>query len=467
MTDQEIAWLSIEETAARIRARRVSAVEVAQAMLRRIEQVDPVLHAYVRTTPDLALAQARDADARQARGGALGLLHGVPIAVKDLCWTQGVPTAAGTTIHRDFVPPVDGTVVRRLREAGAVLLGKLQMTEGAFSAHHPKVTAPLNPWNAQAWTGVSSSGSGVAVAAGLCHGAIGTDTGGSIRFPSVANGVTGLKPTWGRVSRHGAFELAASLDHLGPMCRSAADCGLMLGAIAGADADDPTALQVPVPDYLAGDARQLAGLRVGIDEAYVSKDVDAEVADAVYAAMRVLVALGATPVTVSMPDVNPVVDAWVPHCGVEAALAHEATFPARRDEYGPMLADLLDVGRGLSALDYQRLLLLRADFTGRLNAMMQPIDLLLTPVIPFGVPTLSQLAELRAQPGYRLRLSRYTAPFDMSGHPTITLPAGMGHNQLPLGVQLVAGHLREELLVRAGRAFQNSTDWHTRRPPVS
>ncbi len=467
MTDQEIAWLSIEETASRIRARRVSAVEVAQAMLRRIEQVDPGLHAYVRTTPDLALAQARDADARQARGGALGLLHGVPIAVKDLCWTKGVPTAAGTTIHRDFVPSVDGTVVRRLREAGAVLLGKLQMTEGAFSAHHPKVTAPQNPWNAQAWTGVSSSGSGVAVAAGLCHGAIGTDTGGSIRFPSVANGVTGLKPTWGRVSRHGAFELAASLDHLGPMCRSAADCGLMLGAIAGADADDPTALQVPVPDYLAGDARQLAGLRVGIDEAYVSKDVDAEVADAVYAAMRVLVALGATPVTVSMPDVNPVVDAWVPHCGVEAALAHEATFPARRDEYGPMLADLLDVGRGLSALDYQRLLLLRADFTGRLNAMMQPIDLLLTPVIPFGVPTLEQLAELRAQPGYRLRLSRYTAPFDMSGHPTITLPAGMGHNHLPLGVQLVAGHLREELLIRAGRAFQNSTDWHTRRPPVS
>ena len=199
------------------------------------------------------------------------------------------------------MPPVDGTVVRRLREAGAVLLGKLQMTEGAFSAHHPDIVAPLNPWNAQTWTGVSSSGSGVAVAAGLCHGAIGTDTGGSIRFPSVANGVTGLKPTWGRVSRHGAFELAASMDHLGPICRSAADCGLMLGAIAGADPDDPTALQAPVPDYLAGDVQRLDGLRIGIDEAYVSRDVAPEVADALQAALRALVALGATPVAVTMP----------------------------------------------------------------------------------------------------------------------------------------------------------------------
>lgn len=467
MTDQEIAWLSIEDTAAQIRARHLSATEVAQSMLSRIERIDPGLHAYARTTPELALAQAREADARQARGDELGPLHGVPIAVKDLCWTAGIPTAAGTTVHRDFIPVVDGTVVRRLREAGAVLLGKLQMTEGAFSAHHPKITAPLNPWNAQAWTGVSSSGSGVAVAAGLCHGAIGTDTGGSIRFPSVANGVTGLKPTWGRVSRHGAFELAASLDHLGPMCRSAADCGLMLGAIAGADPDDPTALQVAVPDYLAGDSRQLTGLRVGIDEAYVSNDVAPEVAAAVLQALRSLVALGATPVAVTMPAVDPVVDAWVPHCGIEAAVAHAATFPARRAEYGPMLADLLDVGLAQRATDYQRLLLTRAEFTGRMNAVMQQVDLLVTPVIPFGVPTLEQLAELRAQPGYRLRLSRYTAPFDMSGHPTLTLPAGIARDQLPLGVQFVAGHLREDLLVRAGRAFQNSTAWHTRRPPVS
>jgi len=466
MSDADIAWLGIEALAQLIRQRTVSATEVTQAMLRRIEQIDPGLHAYARTTPELALAQAGAADARLARGESLGPLHGVPVAVKDLCWTAGIPTAAGTAVHRDFRPPVDGTVVRRLREAGAVLLGKLQMTEGAFSAHHPDITAPLNPWNAQTWTGVSSSGSGVAVAAGLCHGAIGTDTGGSIRFPSVANGITGLKPTWGRVSRHGVFELAASMDHLGPMCRSAADCGLMLGAIAGADPDDPTALQAPVPDYLAGDVQQLRGLRIGIDEAYLSRDVDSEVADAVQAALQTLVALGAAPVAVTVPQVDAVVSGWVAHCGVEAAVAHSATFPARRSEYGPVLAALLDAGLELSATDYQRILLARADFSGRMHALLHNVDLLLMPVIPFATPSLAQLAELRAQPAYRLQLMRYTAPFDMSGQPTITLPAGFTHDRLPLGVQLVAAHLREDLLVRAGRAFQLATGWHARRPPV-
>ena len=465
-TDQDIAWMSIETLSTLIRSRQISSVEATDAMLRRIARLDPGLHAYARTTPELAMSQAREADARLARGEPLGALHGVPIAVKDLCWTAGIATAAGSTIHRDFRPPVDGTVVRRLREAGAVLLGKLQMTEGAFSAHHPEIVAPVNPWQAQAWTGVSSSGSGVAVAAGLCHGAIGTDTGGSIRYPSVANGVTGLKPTWGRVSRHGAFELAASLDHLGPMCRSAADCGLMLGAIAGADADDPTALQAPVPDYLAGDPHRLDGLRIGIDDAYVSRDVGAAVTDAFQAALRTLVALGATPVAITLPPVEAMVSAWVPHCGIEAALAHADTFPARRSEYGPMLAQLLDTGLALSGVDYQRMLLARADFTGRMNALMQTIDLLLTPVIPFNVPSLSQLAELRAQPGYRGQLQRFTVPFDMSGQPTLTLPAGFTDEPMPLGVQLVGGHLREDLLVRAGRAFQGSTDWHTRRPPV-
>jgi len=464
MNDDDIAWMGLQSLADAIRARRLSALEATQAMLRRIGRVDPGLHAYARATPELALVQARAADQRQARGEPLGPLHGVPVAVKDLCWTEGIVTAAGTTIHRDFCPPTDGTVVRRLREAGAVLLGKLQMTEGAFSAHHPEITAPLNPWDHAAWTGVSSSGSGVAVAAALCHGAIGTDTGGSIRYPAVANGVTGLKPTWGRVSRHGAFELAASLDHLGPMARSAADCGLMLGAIAGADPLDPTALPAPVPDYLAGDGQRLAGLRVGIDEAYALEGAEPEVARAFQDAVRSLAGLGATLVPVRMPPVAAVVAAWVPHCGVEAAVAHADTWPARRAEYGPMLATLLDTGMALSGTDYQRLLLARAEFTGRMQSLMAGIDLLLTPVIPFAAPSLARIAALRTEPEYRQRLQRFTVPFDMSGQPTLTLPAGFTPEGMPLGVQLVAGALREDLLVRAGRAFQSITDWHQRRP---
>ncbi|MEN9628052.1 MAG: hypothetical protein RJA10_1279 [Pseudomonadota bacterium] len=465
--DDDIAWLGLEGLAQGIRRRRFSSVEVTQALLQRIDRLDPALHAYVRTTPELALAQAQAADAALARGVAVGPLHGVPVAVKDLCWTAGIPTGAGMPIHADFRPAVDGTVVRRLREAGTVLLGKLAMTEGAFSAHHPAVTAPLNPWHPGLWTGVSSSGSGVAVAAGLCPGAIGTDTGGSIRYPSAMNGVTGLKPTWGRVSRFGAFELAASLDHLGPMCRSAADCGLMLGAIAGADADDPTALQAPVPDYLAGHSHRLDGLRIGLDEAYALHDVEPPVADALQALVRTLQGLGARITPVTMPAVAPTIGDWVPLCGLEAAVAHAGTFPSRRAEYGPVLGDLLDTGLSLTGTQVQRMLLRRAEFSGRFNALMAGIDLLLTPAIPFAAPSLARMADVRTQPGYRLRLARYTAPFDLSGHPTLTLPFGFTAGGAPLAAQLVAGTLREDLLVRAGRAVQQVTDFHQRRPPVN
>ena len=202
-------------------------------MLQRIERLDPALKSYALVTPEIAIAQAREADRMLGRRQILSQLHGVPIAVKDLCFTEGIATASGMPLHRDFVPRIDATAVRKLREAGAVLLGKLQLTEGAFADHHPAIAPPVNPWHADHWSGASSSGSGVATAAGLCFGSLGSDTGGSIRFPSAANANTGLKPTWGRVSRHGCFELAASLDHIGPMCRSAADAAIMLGADRG------------------------------------------------------------------------------------------------------------------------------------------------------------------------------------------------------------------------------------------
>ena len=466
MTDDEIAWLDLSTVARLIREQMLSAEQVTQAQLRRIERLDTQLHAYACVTSELALTQARAADQRQAQGQALGPLHGVPIAVKDLCWTAGIPTAAGMQIYKDFVPDQDATVVKRLREAGAVLLGKLQMTESAFSGHHPLTVVPVNPWEASAWTGVSSSGSGVATAAGLCFGSLGTDTGGSIRFPSAACGVTGLKPTWGRVSRYGVFELAASLDHIGPMCRTAEDCGLMLGVLAGADPKDPTALQAPVPDYSAGNKDNLSGLRIGWDAAYALNDVEPEVAAAVKQTLAVLEKLGAQIVPIAMPEVGDLVENWVPHCGIEAAVAHTNTYPSRRAEYGSMLAGLLDIGNKLTATDYQRILLQRATHTGQLNAVLMQVDLILMPAMPFAAPSTERIANLRKEPGYRRLMSRFTAPTDMSGHPTLTFPAGETASGLPVAAQLVSGHLNEGLLVRAGSAFQNATQWHLRRPPI-
>ena len=466
MTDDEIAWLDLSTVARLIREQMLSAEQVTQAQLRRIERLDTQLHAYACVTSELALTQARAADQRQAQGQALGPLHGVPIAVKDLCWTAGIPTAAGMQIYKDFAPDQDATVVKRLREAGAVLLGKLQMTESAFSGHHPLTVVPVNPWEASAWTGVSSSGSGVATAAGLCFGSLGTDTGGSIRFPSAACGVTGLKPTWGRVSRYGVFELAASLDHIGPMCRTAEDCGLMLGVLAGADPKDPTALQAPVPDYSADNKDNLSGLRIGWDAAYALNDVEPEVAQAVKQTLAVLEKLGAQIVPIAMPEVGDLVENWVPHCGIEAAVAHTNTYPSRRAEYGSMLAGLLDIGNKLTATDYQRILLQRATHTGQLNAVLMQVDLILMPAMPFAAPSTERIANLRKEPGYRRLMSRFTAPTDMSGHPTLTFPAGETASGLPVAAQLVSGHLNEGLLVRAGSAFQNATQWHLRRPPI-
>ena len=267
MTSDELSYLDLVEVGRRIQARQLSSVDVTQAVLDRIAKLDPRLKCYATLTPDLALAQAREADTEIARGTLRGPLHGVPIAIKDLCRTKGIPTAAGMPMHKDYRPDRDATVVTRLREAGAVLLGKLQLTEGAFGAHHPAIDPPVNPWSAAHWTGVSSSGSGVATAAGLCYGSLGSDTGGSIRFPSTMNGVTGLKPTWGRVSRAGVFALAESMDHIGPMTRSAVDAAAMLAAIAGADADDPTASHEAVPDYLGVIGEGVREVRIGIDRA--------------------------------------------------------------------------------------------------------------------------------------------------------------------------------------------------------
>jgi amidase len=458
--------IELMELAARIRTGEISPVAITRAQLDRIATLDGKLASYALVMADTAMAEAEAATTEIAAGRYRGPLHGVPIAVKDLFWTKDVPTAAGMAIHNDFRPVKDATVVRRLRDAGAVLLGKLQMTEGAYSDYHPSVTPPKNPWDAEYWPGISSSGSGVATAAGLCFSALGSDTGGSIRWPSAANGVTGLKPTWGRVSRHGAFELAATLDHVGPMARSAADVAAMLAIIAGADPNDPTARLDPVPDYLAATAQGVRGMRIGVDPTWNSDDVDATTQAVLSEAIEVFRSLGADIVDVRFPDVTQAIADWISTCAVEAAVAHETTYPGRKAEYGPVLASVLEAGRALSGIDYQKVLLRRLDFRGRVAATLSGIDLLLTPVHPFAPLTLATIQTLGEQPELIAKLSRYTFPFNMTGSPTITLPGGFSEAGLPIAFQLAAADLGEATLIRAGAAFQCVTSWHRRHPDI-
>lgn len=283
LDEDAISKLELTEVADLIRTRQLTSAEVTESTLRRIERLDPQLKSYAFVMPETALAAARAADADIARGHYEGVLHGVPIGVKDLCYTVDAPTAAGTTIFRDFRPAYDATVVARLRAAGAVIIGKLAMTEGAYLGYHPSLPTPVNPWDPTAWAGVSSSGCGVATAAGLCFGSIGSDTGGSIRFPTSMCGVTGIKPTWGRVSRHGVVELAASYDHVGPITRSAHDAAVLLSVIAGSDIHDPSCSAEPVPDY-AADLALTRIPRVGVDWSQTTsfdEDTTAMLADVV------------------------------------------------------------------------------------------------------------------------------------------------------------------------------------------
>src|SRR5690625_234549 len=297
---EDFAFMGLTDLAELIRTRQVTSVEVTEALLGRIDSLDSRLHSYAHVSGETALEAAANADAEVARGHYRGPLHGVPVAVKDLCYTTDAPTASGGTVHAGHMSTYDATVVTRLREAGAVNLGKLAMTEGAFTGHHPTLHTPVNPWDEGTWSGVSSSGSGVAPAAGLCFGALGTDTGGSIRLPSAANGVTGMKPTWGRVSRYGITSLAASMDHIGPMARSAADCAAILEVISGQDVKDPTSSLIPVPPFLR-DIELRRVPRLGVDPE-LTATFDAPTRDMLGRVVETVRSLGWAIVEVKTPD---------------------------------------------------------------------------------------------------------------------------------------------------------------------
>ena len=466
MCEKPFHFRALTEIAAEIAVKQLSPVDVTAAMLERIEALDGQLKSYATVIAEQAMAAAQAAEREITAGKYRGPLHGIPIAVKDLCFTKGVRTMGGVEVLAEHVPAFDSTVISKLEAAGAILLGKLNLTEGAMGGYNRNFAIPQNPWNPDRWTGSSSSGSGVATAAGLCFGSLGSDTGGSIRFPSAACGVVGLKPTWGRVSRYGVLALAESMDHVGPMTRSVADAGIMLEAIAGADPNDPTALPDPVPNMLEGIGQDLQGVRIGFDEHYATHDIDTELADAVRAGVKVLAAEGAEIVEVALPDVDEYVSVWHTLCATEAVVAHAAYYPFRRDAYGPWFQGWLDMGAKVSGADYAKANNLRSTCTGHLRNVFAEIDVLVCPSM--SAPPHVVTPEILYGP-YEPRdpkFQRFTVPFNYNGAPTLSVPCGMNSEGLPLSLQFVGKPLTEPLLCQVGHAYASATPWQDFHPDV-
>ena len=466
MQETPLHFKTITQVAGLIESKQLSPVELTEAMLARIDALDGGYLSYATVMADAATASARAAEAAISAGDYLGPLHGVPIAVKDLCFTTGVRTMGGAKVLRDHVPTFNATVVERLQAAGAVILGKLNLTEGAMAGYNPEFQIPLNPWNTGRWSGASSSGSGVATAAGLCFASLGSDTGGSIRFPAAACGTVGIKPTWGRVSRYGVLALAESMDHIGPMTRGAADAGMMLQVLAGHDPNDPTSLTVPVPDMLAGLDQGIQGLRIGLDEQYISQGVDGPVTEGVLAGIRVLEGLGAQVVTVKMPETKEFLSAWGVLCQAEAAAAHRETYPSRGDEYGPWFRGWLERGAAVTGAMYAEANQKRLACNGLLAEVFNDIDVLVCPSMTTTAGPVKP-EELYGPMGEDdWTWGRFTIPFDFNGAPTISLPCGLDSDGLPLSIQFVGKHLSEPLLCRMGHAFEGATTWHDLHPEV-
>ncbi|PHR80407.1 MAG: Asp-tRNA(Asn)/Glu-tRNA(Gln) amidotransferase GatCAB subunit A [Colwellia sp.] len=453
----DIHYLEMHELSQLIRSREISPLEVTKAQLARIEALDNNLHSYACVTTEIALQQAQEAEDELSKGICHSPLHGIPIAFNDLINTVGIS-------HQ--TPTHDATVVTRLREAGTVMLGKLQMTEGDFAMQPSDIVVPSNLWGANHCTGASSSGVGTATASGLCYGSIGSDTGGSIRFSCAANGLTGLKPTWGRVSRYGVTEIASSLDHIGPITRSARDTLFLLSTIAGYDLLDPTSLPsvcLEVPSIESS----FKGLSVGVDLDWINNGVDPVIQKALEQIISIIFASGGKVKKIKMPDTGQVSSNWEAHCGVQMAVAHEKTYRQYTEKYEPTLSRLIDGGRQLSGMDYQRILLEAQYFNGAMDALLHDVDIILAPVQPYAAPTDEQLVNLARNPNTNRHLTQFTTPFNVTGHPCLSFPIGQTDTNMPIGGQFIGRKGGDATLCRAGMAIQQVSNWHKFRPPVT
>jgi len=466
----DLFWASMTELAGLIATKAVSPVEVTRVHLERIAAHDPGLKSYITICADGALAAAREAESALMGGRPLGPLHGVPYALKDLYDTAGIRTTGGSKILADRVPAADATVVRRLAEAGAILLGKLNMVEFAYGPEgfNPHYGDVRNPWDrtTHRLTGGSSSGSGAAVAAGLAPGTLGSDTGGSIRIPASLCGITGLKPTYGRVSRGGVLPLAWSMDHVGPMTRTAADCALMLTAMAGYDPADSSTSVLPVPDYRVALTGDIKGLRVGLLRAFFLDGATPEVRAAVEQAARTLAAGGAVVDEVNLAQMASTAPAALAIVGSEALAYHATNLRTRAADYDPEVARRLKVAAFIGGQHYVRAQQVRALVRADVDAALAHRDVLLAPSTPMTAPALQERqVTLGDGPSpVRPALIRFTQPFNLSGHPACSVPCGFTSGGLPVGMQIVGRPFDEATVLRAADAFQRLTDFHARRP---
>jgi aspartyl-tRNA(Asn)/glutamyl-tRNA(Gln) amidotransferase subunit A len=456
-----LTWLSLNEASHLVRSRKVSPVELTQACLGRIEQFNPRLNAFITITGDSALAEARAAEAEIQKGKWRGPLHGIPIALKDLFDTAGVRTTAASGVFKDRIPMEDAEVVRRLKAAGAVLLGKLNMHEFAYGGSTViSFFGPVhNPWSLEHIAGGSSAGSGAAVAAGLCYGALGSDTGGSIRQPSAYCGIAGIKPTYGRVSTRGVIPLSWLYDHVGPMTRTVADSVTMLQSLAGYDAEEATSSNVPVPDY-AAQVRQTGPLRVGIPRAYFYEKLDAEVESALNSAITVIQKLASSVRDVDTPASN---DTTI--LRAEAYAYHADNIKKNAELYQPETLRRIRSAEDVTTVAYIQARRQVDQYRRTITKTFESVDLLITPTTPVPPFTIAELLgdanNLRTK---EILMLRNTRPFNILGLPTISVPCGFSKAGLPIGMQITGGPWEEAKVFKLAEAYEQQTEWHRRHP---
>ena len=468
MDNESIAMGGLLEVSQLVKNGEISSTEVTRTILERIERLNPEYKIFNTVSGDLAMEQARAADTEIQSGKYRGPLHGLPVAVKDIIDTAGVRTTYGSGLFREHVPSEDATVIQKFKAAGAVTIGKLATTEFALYGYADDFQVPLNPWSKNHWVGVSSSGSGACVAAGLAFASLGTDTGGSIRFPSAACGAVGLKPTFGRVSRKGVFPLADTLDHVGPMTRRAVDSAIVLQALEGQDSGDPFTKKFNASDYSMVTSESPGNITVGIDIALCTEGIDPEITDATLEARGILEGLGIKVVEVDASGLLEGLEHLWLILAAEATHSHRHLYPERALDYGPVFRDLLEIGYGLSGPFIAEGNVRRYRSIAAAAALFETVDALLMPAtsmtpIPVEEFPPQQVADVDSFPA----MLRTTGPFNFTGNPTLNLTAGFSKEDLPLAIQFAGRHGEEETLFKLAHAFETEAGHYRKLPPFS